>query len=87
LEEQTVKIVGFYLNNLAVNVDLRRALKQKLGCKKLETALFYPQRMDLGSQEYHSATATSVSEAAKLVEQGFDYATDVDGVKLFRKRK
>ncbi len=87
LEEQTVKIVGFYLNNLAVNIDLRRALKQKLGWKKLETALFYLQRMDLGSQEYHSATANSVSEATKLVEQGFDYVTDVDGVKLFRKRK
>jgi hypothetical protein len=43
--------------------------------------------MDLGSQEYHSATANSVSEAVKLVEQGFDYVTDVDGVKLFRKRK
>jgi hypothetical protein len=33
------------------------------------------------------ATAKTVDEAAKLVEQGFDYVTDVDGVKLFRKRK
>jgi integrase len=61
--------------------------KQKLGWKKLETALFYLQFMDLGSQEYHTATARTVEEAAKLIEQGFDYVTDVDGVKLFRKRK
>jgi hypothetical protein len=61
--------------------------KQKLGWKKLETALFYLQCIDFDCEEYHSATANSVSEAAKLVEQGFDYVTDVDGVKLFRKRK
>jgi len=38
-------------------------------------------------EEYFSATANAVTEAAKLVEQGFDYICDVDGVKLFRKRK
>jgi hypothetical protein len=37
--------------------------------------------------EFHSATAKTVDEAAKLIEQGFDYICDVDGVKLFRKRK
>jgi len=61
--------------------------KQKMGLKKLEAALFYLQCMDFGSEEYHSATAKTVEEAAKLIEQGFDYICDVDGVKLFRKRK
>jgi integrase len=61
--------------------------KQKLGWKKLETALFYLRCMDFGSEEYHSATAKTVEEAAKLIEQGFDYVCDLDGVKLFRKRK
>jgi integrase len=61
--------------------------KQKLGWKKLETALFYLQCMDFGSEEYHSATAKTVEEAAKLIEQGFDFICEVDGVKLFRKRK
>ena len=37
--------------------------------------------------EFYSATANSVSEAAKLIEQGFDYVCDIDAVKLFRKRK
>lgn len=35
----------------------------------------------------HSLAAQVVEEAAKLIEQAFDYVTDVDGVKLFRKRK
>ena len=35
----------------------------------------------------HSLAAQVVGEAAKLIEHGFDYVTDVDGVKLFRKRK
>ena len=61
--------------------------KQKLGWKKLETALFYLQCMNFGSEEYHSATAKTVEEAAKLIEQGFDFVCDVDTVKLFKKRK
>jgi hypothetical protein len=31
--------------------------------------------------------AKDVQEAKQLVEAGFDYVTDIDGVKLFRKRK
>jgi hypothetical protein len=61
--------------------------KQKLGGKKFETALFYLQYMDFGSEEYHSATARTVDEAKALIEQGFEYVTDIDDVKLFRKRK
>jgi len=29
----------------------------------------------------------TVAEATKLLEVGFEYVTEVDGVKLFRKRK
>jgi len=61
--------------------------KQKMGWKKLETSLFYLQCLDFGSEEYHSATAKTVDEAQKLIEQGFEYVTDIDEVKLFRKRK
>jgi integrase len=62
-------------------------VKQLLGHKDLRTTLRYTQLIDFGSEEYHSATAKSVSEAAKLIEQGFDFVCDVDTVKLFRKRK
>ncbi len=63
-------------------------VKQQLGHKKIETTLIYTQLVSFSEEdEFYSATAKSVSEAAKLVEQGFDYICDVDGVKLFRKRK
>jgi hypothetical protein len=32
-------------------------------------------------------TVKTFDEAAKLIEQGFDYVCDIDGVKLFRRRK
>jgi uncharacterized lipoprotein YehR (DUF1307 family) len=38
-------------------------------------------------EEYHSATANTTEDAQKLVESGFEYVTEIDGVKLFRKRK
>ena len=36
---------------------------------------------------YSSATASTLEDAQKLVEAGFEYVTEIDGVKLFRKRK
>jgi len=62
-------------------------VKQLLGHKDLRTTLRYTQLIDFGGDEYHSATAKTVAEAAKLIEQGFDFVCDLDGVKLFRKRK
>ena len=37
--------------------------------------------------EYVSKVATTVEEACQLVEADFEYVCDIDGVKLFRKRK
>jgi len=31
--------------------------------------------------------AKSVNECSELIEAGFDYITEIEGVKLFRKRK
>ena len=36
---------------------------------------------------YVCKVAKTVKEASELVESGFDYVCDVDGYKLFRKRK
>jgi integrase len=63
-------------------------VKEKLGHRNISNTLIYTHLVDFGEKdEFFSATENSVSEAAKLIEQGFDYVTDVDGVKLFRKRK
>ena len=38
-------------------------------------------------EEYASATANTIEDAKKLVEEGFEYVAEIDGEKLFRKRK
>jgi integrase len=63
-------------------------VKQQLGHKKLETTLIYTQLVSFNEEdEFYSATATTIKEARQLIEQGFEYVTEIDGVKLFRKRK
>jgi len=63
-------------------------VKEKLGHRNINNTLVYTHLVDFSEgNEFYSATANSVSEAAKLIEEGFDYVTEFDGVKLFRKRK
>lgn len=37
--------------------------------------------------EYSVKVASTIEEALKLVEVGFEYVTEMEGKKLFRKRK
>jgi hypothetical protein len=37
--------------------------------------------------EYICKTAKTAKEAQDLIEHGFEYITEIDGTKLFRKRK
>ena len=39
------------------------------------------------ADKYHVKVAHSLDEACKLLEVGFEYVTDMDGAKIFRKRK
>jgi hypothetical protein len=39
------------------------------------------------NDQYEVKLASTVEEAVKLVEVGFEYITEMDGKKLFRKRK
>lgn len=60
-------------------------VKQQMGHKKIETTLLYAQLIDFGSDEWTSAVAKTVTEACKLIESGFQYVCEFEGVKLFRK--
>ena len=59
-----------------------RDLRNTLIYINLEKALF--QNTD---DEFHVKVAKSLEEACKLLEVGFEYVTDMDEAKLFRKRK
>jgi len=58
-----------------------------LGHKNIQNTLVYTHLVDFQSDEYVCKVAKNVDEAKVLVESGFEYVTDVDDVKLFRKRK
>jgi integrase len=60
---------------------------EKMGLTKLETALVYVRLIAFGEDEYTSAVAKNLKEAQKLIEAGFEYVTEMDGAKIFRKRK
>jgi integrase len=62
-------------------------VKSMLGHRNIRSTLRYTQLIDFGEDEWHSAVAKTVEEARQLIEQGFEYVTEIDGVKLFRKRK
>lgn len=63
-------------------------VKAMLGHKDLRTTLRYTQLLDtLENDEYHCKTAGSIKEATELIQNGFEYVTEIDQTKLFRKRK
>jgi integrase len=65
-------------------------VKYVLGHRNINNTLIYVHLANgllSYSEEYHSATARTIDEARKLIESGFEYVTELDRVKLFKKRK
>ena len=63
-------------------------VKARLGHKDLRTTLRYTQLLEtLENDEYHCKTATNIKEATQLIETGFEYIQEIDGIRLYRKRK
>lgn len=59
-----------------------------LGHKRLENTLVYTHLVSFDESEgYTCRVAKNLNEASVLIEGGFEYVTEMDGVKLFRKRK
>ena len=58
-----------------------------LGHKSIRSTLVYIQLVNFDNDEFICKVAGTVQDAKDLVEAGFDYVTDMDGLKLFRRRK
>ncbi len=64
---------------------------QTLGHKNINNTLVYIKLEEAlfggPADQFYSAVAKGVDEARKLIEAGFEYVCDFEGVKLFRKRR
>jgi integrase len=58
-----------------------------LGHKNLKNTLRYVHLIDFNKDDYHVSAVKTVEDACKLIEQGFEYVTSIDEVKIFKKRK
>lgn len=63
-------------------------IKQMLGHNNIQSTLVYTHLIESTERdEYVSRATRSVAGARALIEAGFQYVTEIDGLKLFRKRK
>jgi len=66
-------------------------VKEFLGHRRVDNTILYIQLertlFSVQSDEFHSAAAKTVEDARKLIEAGFEYVTEMDDLKIFRKPK
>jgi len=60
---------------------------QFLGHKNITNTLKYTQLVNFQSDDYVCKAAKTLTEATQFIEAGFEYVTEMENVKLFRKRK
>lgn len=78
----------YYATTLYAKTRDLLLVKQQMGHKKIETTLIYTQLIAFNEEdEYTCKTAKDINEVTQLVENGFEYITEIDGLKVFRKRK
>ena len=62
-------------------------VQRQLGHRRIRNTLKYVHLVDVKDDEYVSATAMNLKKACELIEAGFEYVSELDIVKIFRKPK
>lgn len=64
-------------------------VKQKMGHRRLEQTMTYIHTIADGfdDNDFITAIAKTVEEACKLIEEGYDFVQDFNGIKIYKKRK
>jgi hypothetical protein len=57
------------------------------GHKHVETTLIYAHLLNEPDDNYTVRASQNTQDDTKLIEAGFGYVTERDGIKLYRKRK
>lgn len=94
LGDQSIKSIKLYhLRHYYATMLLKKTnnlvlVKQKLGHANINNTLLYAQIIDvLQEDSFTCEIAETTEQAKKLIENGYEYVTEMDGQKLFRKRK
>jgi integrase len=63
-------------------------VQRQLGHRSLSNTVRYTRMVNFDTEgSYVAKVARTVEDATALIEAGFEYITDIDGSKMFRKRK
>ena len=78
----------YYATMLLKKTNNLVLVKQKLGHANINNTLLYAQIIDvLQEDSFACEIAETTEQAKKLIENGYEYVTEMDEQKLFRKRK
>jgi len=87
---QQIKLYDFrhyYATTLYAKTRDILYVKQQLGHTNINNTLIYTQLINLNEEEWTTRIANNVKEDQQLIENGFEYVTERDGIKIYRKRK
>jgi integrase len=76
-----------YATNLYAKTRDILLVMNQMGHRQIKTTMIYTQLLNLNEDEWTCKTATNIKDATTLIEAGFEYVTEIDGTKLFKKRK
>jgi hypothetical protein len=79
-----VKVGNAAIGGEVIGTRWKIALEIKSGH---DDVCVYTHLVQFESDEYVCKVAGTVKEAAALIERGFEYVTEIERLKLFRKRK
>jgi integrase len=87
---KTIRLYDFrhhYATNLYNKTRDILLVMNKMGHTQIKTTMIYTQLLNLNEDEWTCKSANNVKDATALIEAGFEYITEMEGLKLFRKRK
>jgi len=62
-------------------------VQERLGHRSITSTLIYTHLVNFEGDEYNTGVAKTLKEDEELLKAGFEYVTERDGVKIYRKRK
>ena len=93
LQNPRIKRITFHtLRHWGATMEYHRTrdilhVKERLGHRSIANTLIYTRLVSFEGDDYHTATSKSINKDEELLKAGFEYVTERDGVKIYRKKK